>query len=97
MVVGKKILEQESFEEPSCVREVPLGGTDFRYGLQTVIVRRQRLAQRLAHAPHAAVSCRQRLPIEDVTLFHAPSLAGAPQHVVESFSLIVMRRRATVM
>ncbi len=60
-VTGKKSLEQEGFEEPGRVRKVPLGGADIGHGLQAVIVRRERLAQRLALTPHGAVVCRQGL------------------------------------
>ena len=61
-ITGKKSLEQKSFEEPGRVRQVPPDRADIGHGLQAVIVRCQRLAQRLALAPHAAVVCRRCLP-----------------------------------
>ena len=56
------MIEQEGFEEPGCVREVPPGRTHVWRCLQTVIVRRERFAQRLAHAPYGDVAICQGFP-----------------------------------
>jgi len=61
-VTGDKGFEQEGLEEPARVCEVPLGRARIGHGLQAVIVRRERPAERLAHAPHGGVARRQTVP-----------------------------------
>src|SRR6516165_2351247 len=54
-IASKMFVENKRLEKPSGVRQVPLGGTGIRHGLQAMILNRQGRADSPRHPPDRLV------------------------------------------